>query len=80
MAQQVVGAAGPTDPQDVALIQGVGDERVVVAAALSRFVASLLKSDALADDDSSTRAKRTRDKTLAEEARLLAARAELKAA
>ena len=39
-----------------------------------------MKSDALGDDDSSTGAKRIREKTLAEEARLVAARAELKSA
>ena len=80
MAQQAAGAAGPADPQVVALMQGVGDERVAVAAALARFEAALVKSDALGDDDVSAGAKRTREKTLAEEARLVTARGELKAA
>ena len=80
MAQQAAGAAGPADPQVVAVMQGVGDERVAVAAALARFEAALVKSDALGDDDVSAGAKRTREKTLAEEARLVTARAELKAA
>ncbi len=60
MAHQASGAAGPADPHEVALIQGVGDERVVVTAAMSRFEAALLKSDALADEDSPAGAKRTR--------------------
>ena len=79
MAQQVAEAAGPADPQVVALMQGVGDESVAVAAALARFEAALVKSDALGDDDVSAGAKRIREKTLAEEERLVAVRAELKA-
>ena len=62
------------------MIQGVGDERVVVAAAFAHFEAALLKSDALGVDDSSAGAKRVREMTLAEEARLIAARVSLKAA
>jgi hypothetical protein len=61
-------------------MQGVGDERVAVAAARTRLEAALVESDALGDDDVSAGAKRIREKTLAEEARLVAARAELKAA
>jgi hypothetical protein len=80
MVQQAAGAAGPADPQVVALIQGVSDKRVAMATALARFEATLLKSDALGDDDSSAGAKGIREKTPAEEARLLAARAELKVA
>ena len=80
MAQQAAGAAGPADPQVVALIQGVGDERVAVEAALARFETTLLKSDALGVDDSSARAKRVREMNLAEEARLIATRVSLKAA
>ncbi len=45
-----------------------------MAAALVRFEATLVKSDLLADDDSSVGAKRTRDKTLAKETRLTTAR------
>ncbi len=80
MAQQAARTAGSADPQEVALIKGVSDERVVVAVFKARFEAALLKSDALADIDSSAGAKRVREKTLAEEAHLLAARADLKAA
>ena len=64
----------------VVLMHGVMDERVAEATAVARFEAALLKCDALGDDDSSARAKKIREKTLAKEARLLAARAELKAA
>ena len=78
MAQQAARAAGPADPQVVALMQGVGDERVAVATALARFEAALVKSDAFGDDDVSAGAKRIREKTLAEEARLVTARGELK--
>ena len=42
------------DPQVIARMHGVGDERVAVVVVLARFDASLLKSDALRDDDSST--------------------------
>ena len=66
MAQQAAGAAGPADPQVVALMHGVCDERVAVAAALARFEAALVKTDALGDDDVSAGAKRFREKTLAE--------------
>ena len=62
MAQSAAGAAGPADPQVVALIDGVSDERVAVAAALVKFEASLVKNDMLADDDSSAGAKRTKGK------------------
>ncbi len=51
-----------------------------MAAALARFEAALVKIDALGDDDVSAGGKRIREKTLAEEARLVAARAELKVA
>ena len=51
-----------------------------VVATLARFEPALVKSDAMGDDDSLARAKRFREKTLAEEARLVAVRAELKAA
>jgi hypothetical protein len=61
-------------------MQGGGDERVVVAAALARFEATLLKSDVLGDHGSLAGTKRIREKTLAEDARVVAARAELKAA
>ncbi len=80
MAHQAAGAAGPANPQAVALIEGVADERVTVAASLARFEAALVKSDALGDDDVSAGAKRTREKTLSEEARLVTARGGLKAA
>ncbi len=48
-----------------------------MAAANVRFEAALVKSDLLGDDDSSAGAKRIKDKTLAEEARLEAARGRL---
>ncbi len=78
MAHQAAIAASPADPKEVAPIQGGGDERIIVVAALIRFKAALLKSDALADDDSLAGAKRVHKKTLADEARLLAACADMK--
>ena len=80
MAQQAAGPSGPVDPQEVIFIEAVGDERARVAAASDRFDAAVAKSDLLQDDDSSAAAKRVREKTLAEEARLITARADLKAA
>jgi hypothetical protein len=77
MDKSAAGAASPADPQVVALVDGVIDERVAVALALVRFEATLVKSDMMADDDSSTGAKRTRDKTMAEEARLTTTRDKL---
>ena len=65
---------GPVDPHVLVLIDVVSDERFVVAAVLVIFQASIAKSDGLQDDDASARAKRTRDKTLDEEARLNTAR------
>ena len=62
----------------VALMHVVGDERVALTTTLARFEAALVKSDALGDDDVSIGAKRIREKTMAEEARLVAARVELK--
>ncbi len=53
MAHLAAGAAGAADPQVVALIHGISDERVAVAAATTRFAAATAKSDALADDDNS---------------------------
>jgi hypothetical protein len=80
MSQSAAGAAGLANPQVVALIECVSDERVAVAAANVRFEAALAKSDLLGDDDSSTGAKRIKDKTLAEEARLSATRGKLQTA
>jgi len=37
MAKSAAGAAGPVDPREVALLDGVRDERVVVASANARF-------------------------------------------
>ncbi len=51
-----------------------------MAESLRRFEAALLKSDALAYDDSSAGAKRFCEKTLAEEVHLLATRVEQKVA
>jgi hypothetical protein len=73
MASPVVGAAGAADSQVVALIQGIRDERIVVASATSRFAAAAAKSDALADDDNSAGAKRAREAARDEDARLQAA-------
>jgi len=69
MVQHAAGATGPVGPREVALIDGISDERVVVASANARLEATIAKSDLLLDDDSSARAKRTREKALAEEAR-----------
>jgi hypothetical protein len=74
MSQSAAGAVGLACPQVVALIEGVSDERVAVADAIVRFEAALAKSEILGDDDSSAGAKRIRDKTLSEEARLTSAR------
>jgi len=57
----------------VALIQGINDERVTVAAATARFAAAAAKSDAPADDDNSAGAKRAREVARDEDARLHAA-------
>ncbi len=73
MASNVVGAAGAADPQVVALIEGISDERVAVAAATTRFAVVAAESDALADDDSSARAKRARELAREVDARLQAA-------
>jgi hypothetical protein len=80
MVQVGAGAAGLVDPCEVALIDGVSDERVIVAFANARFEAADAKSDLLLDDDSSAGAKKTKEKALAEEARLTTARARLQAA
>jgi hypothetical protein len=53
MSQLAAGASGPADPQVVTLIDGVIDERVVVAVAIVRFEATLAKSDLLGNDESS---------------------------
>jgi hypothetical protein len=80
MAQAASGAEGLVDPRDVVLLQGVNDERVAVASASARFEAALAKSDLLLDDDASAPAKRIREKVLAEETKLNAARVRLLAA
>jgi hypothetical protein len=72
MAHLAAGAAGAADPQVVALIQGIRDERVAVAPATTRFAATAAKSDALADDDNSAGAKRAREADRDEDARLQA--------
>ncbi len=54
MAESTTGATSHADPQVVALIDGISNERVALATALVRFEATLVKSDLLADDDSST--------------------------
>ncbi len=80
MAQAAAGAVGPADPREVVLLQGVNDERVAVSYASARFEAALAKSDFLRDDDASAPTKRIREKVLAEETRLNAARVKLLAA
>ncbi len=74
MAQAAAKAVGLADPREVVLLQGVNDERVVVAFASARFEETLAKSDLLPDDDASAPAKRIKDKVVAEETRLSAAR------
>ncbi len=80
MAQATSGPSGPVDPREVALIDGVSDERVAIAFANARFEAAIAKSDVLLDDDSSASAKRIREKVMAEESRLDAARVRLQVA
>jgi len=64
----------------MALIEGVGVERVDVAFANVRFEAALVKSDLLGDDDASVWAKWFRKNNIAEEARLTTSRGRLQAA
>jgi hypothetical protein len=47
----------------VAIIQGISDERVAVAAATIRFAAAITKSDTLEDNDATAPAKRVREST-----------------
>ncbi len=77
MASNAVGAAGAADPHVVELIEGITDERVVVAAATARFDAATSKSDALANDDNTAGAKRSRESVREEDARLQVASARL---
>ena len=70
MAYSKAKATGPADPQILVLIDGVIDDRVIVATTLVRFEEALAKSDMLGDDDYSAEAKGTKDKALLEEARL----------
>jgi hypothetical protein len=65
MSHSTAGAAGLVYPREVALIDGVNDERIVVASANARFEAAIAKSDMLLDDGFSACAKRTREKALA---------------
>ena len=58
--------SGPCRPSRGWTIEG--DERVGVNGAIARLEASLVKSDQLLDNDSSTRSKRVRDKTMVKEA------------
>ena len=80
MAQAAAGLAGPVDLREVALIDGVSDERVVVASANVMFEATIARSDVVLDDESSAPTKRIRDKVLAEEARLISARVRVQVA
>jgi hypothetical protein len=80
MAQAAAGPAGLVNPREAALVDGVSDERVAVASANAKLEAAIAKSDLLSDDDSSARAKRTKEKSTAEEATLLSACVKLQAA
>ena len=71
--------AQAVEQQIAVLTQSGSDEDAAVQAAATRFDSALAKSDKLADDDDSAGAKRKRDNTLLEEARLNAARARLAA-
>ncbi len=75
-----VDAAGAADPQVVALIHGISDERVAPAAATTRFTATAAKSDVLEDNDVSAPSKRARESTRDEDARLHAGYARLEKA
>ncbi len=77
MASNAVEAAGVADPQVVALIEGINDERVAVAAATSRFDAATAKSDTLADDDNTVGAKMAKEAAMDEDARLQVASSRL---
>jgi hypothetical protein len=80
MVQSAAGAMGFVDSQVLVLIDGVNDKRLVVAVTLVRFEAAIAKSDGVKDDDALAGAKRTKDKTLAEKARLNTTRDRLDAA
>ncbi len=80
MAANAVGAAGAAAPQAVALIQGICDERVAVAAATASFAADAAKSEVLEDNDVSAPSKRARESTRDEYARLQVAYAMLEKA
>ena len=77
MAQTATGAMGHVDSHVICFIDGVNDERVVVATTLVRFEEAIAKRNGLQDNDASARTKKTRDKTLVEETRLNTARDEL---
>jgi hypothetical protein len=53
LAQLAARAMGLVDPQVLVLIDGVIDERVVVATTLVRFKAAVAKSHGLHDEDTS---------------------------
>ena len=59
------------------LIEGVGDERVVVLAATTRFAPATEKSDTCGDDDNSAGEKRLREYAYVEDERISAARTRL---
>ena len=64
--------------QQISVLSESGrDEGAAVLAATARFETALAKIDKLADDDDSAGAKRKRDITLLEEARLNASRTRL---
>jgi hypothetical protein len=58
MAYSKAKATGPADPQILVLIDGVIDDRVIVATTLVRFEEALAKSDMLGDDYYSAEAKK----------------------
>jgi len=80
MATNAVSAAGVANPQVVALIQGINDKRIAVAAATSRVPAAAAKSDVLEDNDVSAPSKRAKESTKDEDARLQALLARLEKA
>ena len=65
-----VDATCAEDPHVVALIQEINDEMIAVTAAIARFAAAAAKSDVLEDIDVTAPAKRARESTRDEDARL----------
>jgi hypothetical protein len=53
MSNGATSASGDANPREVLRIELISDERVFVVAAVVRFAATLVKSDRIADDNSS---------------------------